>query len=261
MLTENTLKELNGYLAKSMARYGLDAPLRVDCTWGSGGEVAVPIAYARENREGVMSALRDFLSNPLVDGREEVGVHIDDPDKLDDDEDTAWCLFDVKGKDGENWYLSDKEIEERRQADEEARREEELEASLTDALDASTRRLRLELVAAKLPEVVYSPMAYEWYDRIASGEKTVEYKNLTRYWLKRLVGAVGADGVRGFPKYIRFQRGYGGPGRPKPDKMTFEIAKVVLSDEALSERPITDGEVEAGFNPAYFAIILGRRVA
>lgn len=36
----------------------------------------------------------------------------------------------------------------------------------------------------------------EWYDKIASGEKVVEYRKVNDYWMKRLVdGAIGPDGV------------------------------------------------------------------
>ena len=36
----------------------------------------------------------------------------------------------------------------------------------------------------------------EWYDKIASGEKIVEYRKVNAYWMKRLVeGTVGNDRV------------------------------------------------------------------
>ena len=112
---------------------------------------------------------------------------------------------------------------------------------------------------ARFSDTVYSPLKYEWYDKISSGEKTVEYKSLTRYWLSRLVR--GVDGGQfAFPRYIRFQRGYGGPGRPRPEQMTFEIKAVMLSDEKLAERPIAE-TVEEGYEPVYFAIVLGKRIA
>lgn len=261
MFTDKTREALNRYLAESMQAHGLTGDFRVDCAGGSNAEIAIPIAYARENREGLLAALGEFLKNPLVAQGDDIGTHIDDPSKLGDDEDTAWCLFDVSGKDGDNWYLSDEEKESIRQAEEEDRREAAAEAALTDAIDKATRRLLFAPAreASRFRDVVYSPLKYEWFDRIASGEKTVEYKSLTRYWLSRLVNG-GEGGKFTFPKYIRFQRGYGGPGRPRPEQMTFEIKAVVLSDDKLAERPIAE-VVEEGFEPAYFAIVLGKRIS
>ena len=59
----------------------------------------------------------------------------------------------------------------------------------------------------------------EWYDKIASGEKIVEYRKVNAYWMSRLVdGKVGNDGVlRGSTKRFDvavFRLGY---SRKYPD--------------------------------------------
>ena len=43
-------------------------------------------------------------------------------------------------------------------------------------------------------------LAHRWYDKIASGEKRYEYREIKPYWTKRLFAKQYA--------YVRFRRGY-----------------------------------------------------
>ena len=90
----------------------------------------------------------------------------------------------------------------------------------------------------------YLVLAGEFYDAIASGEKTVEYRDFTEYNLKRTIGL----------KTIRFNRGY---VKDAP-QMKWEVKKVMLQDAA-------DGECDPmatpdGFVPVRIAIYLGKRI-
>ena len=90
----------------------------------------------------------------------------------------------------------------------------------------------------------YLVLAGEFYDAIASGEKTVEYRDFTEYNLKRTIGL----------KTIRFSRGY---VKDAP-QMKWEVKKVMLQDAA-------DGECDPmatpdGFVPVRIAIYLGNQL-
>lgn len=61
-------------------------------------------------------------------------------------------------------------------------------------------------------------LTYHWYDEIASGHKTEEYRELTYYWYKRLLDSEAhemlnqLEDAKCFRKYdaVRFHRGQGG---------------------------------------------------
>lgn len=59
-------------------------------------------------------------------------------------------------------------------------------------------------------------LKFDWYDKIASGEKTVEYREPSEYWNSRLQNK----------RYdlVRFQRGY----YKNPPSMIFEVKKISL---------------------------------
>lgn len=47
----------------------------------------------------------------------------------------------------------------------------------------------------------------EWFDKIKRGEKTVEYREITDYWQKRIINfSVKANEGKG--RFIQFRRGY-----------------------------------------------------
>ena len=80
----------------------------------------------------------------------------------------------------------------------------------------------------------------KWYDMIASGSKTEEYREITDYWKKRISG-------KGF-KYVTFYLGY---ARNRPS-MTFEMRTPLIST----------GISQWGAEPGkkYFVLRLGRRI-
>jgi len=93
----------------------------------------------------------------------------------------------------------------------------------------------------------YLVMQGEYYDDIEAGEKTVEFRELSEYNLKRTIGL----------KSIRLQRGYGHPGKP-PKKMRWTVAKVCLSNDCGEECDPFD--VPQDFDPNMIAIHLGKRI-
>lgn len=98
---------------------------------------------------------------------------------------------------------------------------------------------------------IYLTMAYEYYDMIESGEKVTEFRRYTENWVKRLLS---------HPlKTVKFQRGYGGPGRPKPKQMVWTIKNIDLYNSMTRECAVP-GKEPAGFIPDFIAIDLGERI-
>ena len=107
----------------------------------------------------------------------------------------------------------------------------------------------------------YAPLKYEYYDAIESGEKTVEYREYTEGWAKKLLSRP--------MKTIKFSRGYGQPGKP-PRQMVYAIEKIGIVDapsgtEIPARHPdgelVWDGDVDGDFTPTHFAIHLGKRIS
>jgi hypothetical protein len=69
-------------------------------------------------------------------------------------------------------------------------------------------------------------LTYEWYDKIESGEKTIEYRENTEHWLRAFYFR------RGVYKTVRFQRGY-----KNPKTMEFQIKniKMVLTPNSVKK--------------------------
>ena len=64
-------------------------------------------------------------------------------------------------------------------------------------------------------------LKYIWFDKIKSGEKTKEYREVKHYWNGRLTRP------EGFYKSVILQRGY----KKNPERMEFEIKKIYMSNE------------------------------
>ena len=93
----------------------------------------------------------------------------------------------------------------------------------------------------------YLVLAGQFYDEIEAGTKTIEYRDFSKYNLKRTIGITS----------VRFNRGYGHPGQP-PAQMRWEVEKVVFQDAADNEcDPMTAPD---GFLPVRIAIYLGKRI-
>lgn len=93
----------------------------------------------------------------------------------------------------------------------------------------------------------YLVLAGEFYDAIESGEKTIEYRDFTKYNINRTIGL----------KTVRFNRGYGSKGKP-PKQMKWEVKKVVLLDGDDNE--CDPFNVPKDFLPTTIAIHLGKRM-
>lgn len=103
------------------------------------------------------------------------------------------------------------------------------------------------------PTELYLTMAYEPYDWIKSGEKVTEFREYCETWVKRILAN------RDTLKTVKFQRGYGGPGRPKPEQMIWTIKNIELYD--IETRESSDPvNVKEGFVPTHIAIDLGVRM-
>ncbi len=90
----------------------------------------------------------------------------------------------------------------------------------------------------------YLVLAREFYDKIESGEKKIEYRDFTAYNLKRTIGITS----------IRFNRGY----VKNAPQMRWEVQKVVLMDE--NDHECDPFDVPEGFCPTTIAVHLGQRL-
>ena len=125
------------------------------------------------------------------------------------------------------------------QQEKEALEEEEETQRLIDGITAGQ-------IKSKTPDG-YLVLAGEYYDKIESGEKTIEYRDFTEYNLKRSIGL----------KTVRFNRGYGSKGKP-PKQMKYEVKKVVLMDGDGNE--CDPFNVPEDFWPTTIAIHLGENI-
>ena len=94
-------------------------------------------------------------------------------------------------------------------------------------------------------KTLFLPLKKEWYEMIESGEKKEEYRNLSPYWITRLLQPDNTT----FKEYTHVKFTYGYTSR----SMTFEI-------ESIS---IDEGKVEWGANIGwkYFVIRLGNKIS
>lgn len=112
------------------------------------------------------------------------------------------------------------------------------------------------------------PLKKKWFDMIASGEKKEEYREISPYWIKRLLrcgflcngkcilmGEIVCPACR-YLKYTSFDTAVFTLGYPKKDDMTRRIA-FKIEDIEISEGKEEWG-AEAG--TVYFVIKLGERL-
>lgn len=103
--------------------------------------------------------------------------------------------------------------------------------------------IKMGRLKSKTPDG-YLVLAGEFYDKIASREKAVEYRDFTEYNLKRTIGL----------KTIRFNRGY----VKNAPQMKWSVKKVVLQDD---DNNVCDPfDVPDNFWPTTIAIHLGERI-
>ncbi len=99
---------------------------------------------------------------------------------------------------------------------------------------------------------LYLTLAYEFYDAIKSGKKRTEYREYTENWVKKIL----SHPVR----TVKFQRGYGGPGRPKPEQMVWTVKKAWLYESGTGVKGDPSNPPK-GILPDCIAIDLGKRVS
>ena len=104
----------------------------------------------------------------------------------------------------------------------------------------------------KHPTELYLVLTYENYDLIKSGEKTTEFREYSEYYVKKIL----ANQVS--LRTVKFQRGYGGGGRPKPEQMIFDIAGISLYCFSTRKECPPD-KIPDGFIPDLIALDLGAR--
>lgn len=63
--------------------------------------------------------------------------------------------------------------------------------------------------------ILHLVLTYDWFDKIARGEKTIEYRECSDYWNKRL--------KNNHYDLVRFQRGY---YKDRPQNMLFEVKSI-----------------------------------
>lgn len=83
-------------------------------------------------------------------------------------------------------------------------------------------------------------LAYKWFDKIKSGEKTIEYREMKPYWNRKF----GRTLEKPYDK-VRFQRGYS----KNPETILFEINKIYQTAE--------NNDLNM---PLVWAIRLGKRI-
>ena len=93
----------------------------------------------------------------------------------------------------------------------------------------------------------YFVLKGEFYDAIEAGRKTTEYRDLTPRNLSMSIGI----------KTVKFQRGYGHPGKP-PRQMRYEVKSVRLMD--AEDRECDPYNIPKGFIATTIAIHLGKRI-
>ena len=95
------------------------------------------------------------------------------------------------------------------------------------------------------PKNVYLTLAYEYFDAIKAGTKTVEYRKYTENWVKRLLG----------PKVekVTLQRGYG----KGAEKMVVEVTGIELQEDDTNTRA-KPGEEPPFFSPDWIIVHLGK---
>ena len=104
----------------------------------------------------------------------------------------------------------------------------------------------------KYYEEIYLSMQYDYYDEIESGERVTEFRYYNEYYVEKLLS---------HPlKTVRFFRGRGGPGRPTPKNMVFEIKKIYLYDYGRKIE-CDPWKLDTPIEPDLIAIDLGRRLS
>lgn len=105
--------------------------------------------------------------------------------------------------------------------------------------------------------ILYLTLKSKWYDRIASGEKPEEYREIKEFWAKRFLGPdwfkyypeTIEDALKNYFDYTHVRFARGGHFHPSLPQMTIELKSIIIGT----------GNPEWGAEPGkeYFVIKLG----
>ena len=101
-------------------------------------------------------------------------------------------------------------------------------------------------------KTVYLVVKREYFDAIANGSKTSEYRQASPHWIDRIDDDV-TDVV--------FQLGYGCNGQP-PKRMRFKVKEVRIQDtlhDIEIPYPKAKEDIPTGFRACLIRIVLGER--
>ena len=102
-------------------------------------------------------------------------------------------------------------------------------------------------------KTVYLVVKKEYFDAIADGSKTSEYRQASPHWIDRIDDDV-TDVV--------FQLGYGHNGQP-PKRMRFKVKEVRIQDtlhDVEIPYPKAKEDIPTGFRACLIRIVLGERL-
>jgi len=102
-------------------------------------------------------------------------------------------------------------------------------------------------------KATYLVVKAEYFNAIASGEKTSEFRQASPHWIDRLDNSV---------KEAVFQLGYGSGGKPPP-RMRFKVVGIFIHDtlhQTVIPYPRSVDEIPDGFRSCLIEVKLGERL-
>jgi len=245
MIKPEVKNRINWILIRNIEKAGLKYSLAAEDYLDDDGDVPIPREMANEHNEVVIKIVEELRNSPDV-----VSVYDRGAGRKIIGDDYRQIEFKVK----EGCWV-------RTQADADKEEKEMRGLEDFDFMENTIRQDRLKnwkeflLPVPKKIEKPYSTelyltLAYEPYDWIKAGEKVTEFRAYTARYNERLLGRDW--------KTVKFQRGYGGKGRGKPEQMVFEIKRIRLYD--CMTRKLTDPYHPEPIVPTHFAIDLGKRI-
>lgn len=165
------------------------------------------------------------------------------------------------------WHKAERDREYDRELDREFDEEGYLEQKMAKEKEEKRKFWREYLIPVppprpNAPSELFLTMAYQPYDDIKNGYvdeedgqhkfKRIEFRRYTPNWVKRVLSTP--------PKTVCFQRGYGGPGRPKPEQMVWTVTEVGLY-EMDTHRLCRMDDVLEGILPDFVYLKLGERIS
>jgi len=220
VIKEDFLERLNAEIAPLLARRSLPNAM-VSHGYREVGVLSFEPDVANSKRDDIISLAEEIRG---IIGVKDAGIPFE-RDVVHSGE-TLDIEIDVKRG---RWYYGDKDRQQDDDFDRMCDDDAYAERVLKDKRDKRRRYYQEYLLPIPSPAKDATNRAFlildgENYDLIASGEKTSEFRRYGDFWLKRLCS---------HPiNTVVFQRGYGGPGRPPPEKMEWEVGRIYLYEYA-----------------------------